>query len=229
MRQVQGDFAAPTWPAFLRHVLKGEPAARSAYRHASLVTVANFMFTTSPSLLERLCHSPAQEGWEQFVDMYTPLLVAWTRRLGLPRQEAADLLQDIFTVLVEKLPTFKYDAGKSFRAWLKTVLLNRWRNDLRKRAGVKIQGDDGLSEIAAEDELPEFEEEEYRSYLVRRALDLMRAEFQPATWTACWEFVVRDRPAAEVAAELGITVNAVYLAKSRVLRRLREELAGLLD
>ena len=57
----------------------------------------------------------------------------------------------------------------------------------------------------------------------------MQAEFQPATWRACWEFVVRDRPAAEVASDLGITVNAVYLAKSRVLRRLREQLRGLLD
>jgi len=64
---------------------------------------------------------------------------------------------------------------------------------------------------------------------VGRALELMRADFQPVTWQACWEFVVRDRPAAEVAAELGITINTVYLAKSRVLRRLREELAGLLD
>ena len=161
--------------------------------------------------------------------MYTPLLAAWTRRLGLPQQEAADLLQDIFTVLVEKLPTFRYDPEKSFRAWLKTILLNRWRNDLRKRAHVKEQGDAGLSEVAAADDLCEFEEEEYRSYLVRRALELMRAEFQPATWKACWEFVVLDRPATEVAAELGITINAVYLSKSRVLRRLREELAGLLD
>ena len=187
------------------------------------------MFTTPPSLLERLRQSPAQDGWEQFVEMYTPLLAAWTRRLGLPQQDAADLLQDIFTVLVEKLPAFRYDAGKSFRAWLKTILLNRWRNDLRKRAGVKVESDAGLAEIAAVDDLREFEEVEYRSYLVRRALELMRAEFQPATWMACWEFVVRDRPAAEVAAELGITINAVYLAKSRILRRLREELAGLLD
>ena len=57
----------------------------------------------------------------------------------------------------------------------------------------------------------------------------MQKEFQPATWKACWEFVVKDRPAAAVAAELGITINAVYLAKGRVLRRLREELVGLLD
>jgi RNA polymerase sigma-70 factor (ECF subfamily) len=187
------------------------------------------MFTTPPSLLERLRQSPEREAWEKFVDMYTPLLVGWTRRLGLPDQEAADLIQDIFTVLVEKLPAFRYDADRSFRAWLKTILHNRWRNRLRRRAGLREQGDDGLEAVAGADDLREFEVAEYRRYLVRRALDLMRAEFQAVTWQACWEFVVQDRPAAEVAAELGITVNAVYLAKSRVLRRLREELAGLLD
>lgn len=79
------------------------------------------------------------------------------------------------------------------------------------------------------DPLTELAEAEYRCHLVHRALELMQAEFQTVTWKACWECVVRDRTAAEVAAELGITVNAVYLAKSRVLRRLREELQGLLD
>jgi RNA polymerase sigma-70 factor (ECF subfamily) len=83
--------------------------------------------------------------------------------------------------------------------------------------------------VAAPIEAAFFEEEEYRQALVARALAMMQAEFQPATWRACWEFVVCDRPAAEVAAELGLSVNAVYLAKSRVLRRLRERLAGLLD
>jgi RNA polymerase sigma-70 factor (ECF subfamily) len=187
------------------------------------------MFTTPPSLLERLRQSPQRDAWEQFVEMYTPLLVAWTKRLGVDDHEAADLIQDIFTVLVEKLPLFQYDAQKSFRAWLKTILLNRWRNRLRRRRDGKDMGEEALQNVAATDELHELEEIEYRRYLARRALELMRKEFQPATWQACWEFVVQDRPAAEVAAELGITVNAVYLAKGRVLRRLREQLAGLLD
>jgi RNA polymerase sigma-70 factor (ECF subfamily) len=72
-------------------------------------------------------------------------------------------------------------------------------------------------------------ETEYRHWLVGRALELMRAEFQPTTWKACWECVVNSRPAADVAAELGISVGAVYMAKSRVLSRLRQELTGLLD
>lgn len=185
------------------------------------------MLTTPPSLLDRLRQSSQRDAWEKFVEMYTPLLVAWTKRLGMADQEAADLIQDIFTVLVEKLPHFQYDPQKSFRAWLKTILLNRWRNRLRRNG--KEQVTDDLENVAAADAMHELEEREYRHYLVRRALDLMQKEFQPTTWRACWEFVVHDRPAAEVAAELGITLNAVYLAKGRVLRRLREELAGLLD
>jgi RNA polymerase sigma-70 factor (ECF subfamily) len=83
--------------------------------------------------------------------------------------------------------------------------------------------------VAAPEAAAEIDEEEYRARVVARALELMRAEFEPATWRACWEFVVNDRPAADVAAELGVTVNAVYLAKGRVLRRLREELSEFLD
>jgi RNA polymerase sigma-70 factor (ECF subfamily) len=187
------------------------------------------MWTTPPSLLERLHNSPEREAWQKFVAMYTPLLFAWATRLGLGGHDAADLVQDVFTVLVEELPRFRYDAGKSFRGWLKTILLNRWRKDQRRRAAAKVVADPDLTALAGVEDLPDFEDEEYRLYVARRALALMQAEFQPVTWKACWEFVVRDRPAAEVAAELGITTNAVYLAKGRVLRRLREELHGLLD
>jgi RNA polymerase sigma-70 factor (ECF subfamily) len=74
-----------------------------------------------------------------------------------------------------------------------------------------------------------FWEKDYRSQLVGRALELMQSHFQPATWKACWECVVNGRSPVEVAAQLGISVNAVYIAKSRVLSRLRQELDGLLD
>ena len=188
------------------------------------------MLTTPPSLLERLRGSPERAAWERFVDMYTPLFFAWTKRLRLGDHEAADLVQDLFTVLVEQLPRFSYDRDKSFRAWLKTVLLNRWRNDVRKRATEVVVAHADLDAIPTDEpSVPELEEAEYRHYVVRRALALMQAEFQEATWRACWEFVVNERPAEAVAKEFGISVNAVYLAKSRVLRRLREELAGLLD
>jgi RNA polymerase sigma-70 factor (ECF subfamily) len=187
------------------------------------------METTPSSLLERLRRSPEQAAWEKFVDLYTPLLFTWATRLGLTGHDAADLVQDVFAVLVEKLPGFEYDPRRSFRAWLKTVLLNRWRKQQRRPRVANAAAGGSLSDVAGPDDLPDLEEDEYRRYLVSRALALMQTEFQPATWRACWEFVVRGRPAAAVAAELGMTVNAVYVAKSRVLRRLRAELRYLLD
>ena len=185
------------------------------------------MHTTPPSLLERLSQPAQEQAWGKFVDMYTPLLFAWTRRLGLNDHDAADLVQDLFTVLVEKLPEFQYDATKSFRAWLKTILLNRWRNKQRKRATENVRGGGlAMDELADSEQIPEFEEAEYRGYLVSRALKLMQNEFPPLTWQACWQYVVLDRPAAEVAAELKLSINVVYLAKSRVLRRLRRNWTG---
>jgi RNA polymerase sigma-70 factor (ECF subfamily) len=188
------------------------------------------MLTTPPSLLMRLREAPERDAWERFVEMYTPLFFAWTKRLRLDDHEAADLVQDLFIVLVEHLPKFVYDRDKSFRGWLKTILLNRWRNRVRRTTTENTIQHVEMNELAAPaEDVPELAEEEYRQYLVGRALALMKAEFQPATWKACWEFVVAGRRADAVARELGISVNAVYLAKSRVLRRLREELAGLLD
>jgi RNA polymerase sigma-70 factor (ECF subfamily) len=187
------------------------------------------MNTTSASLLQRLRQSAPADAWVRFVKLYTPLLFYWTRRLGLSHQDAADLVQEVFTVLVQKLPEFRYDRQSSFRNWLRTILLNRWRDRGRRRVPATVGPDDpALAELAAPEQ-EGFGEAEYRQHLVRQALQLMQTEFSPSTWRACWEHVVADRPAAEVAAELGISVGSVYVAKSRVLCRLRQELKGLLD
>ena len=188
------------------------------------------MSTTSTSLLKRLRQPDDQQAWKRFTELYTPLLFYWARHLGLQAQDAADLVQDVFTVLVRKLPEFDYDQHKSFRSWLKTVLLNKWRDNCRRRNEAPLDGDDSaFAELAAPDHADALGEADYQQNLLRRALEVMQADFQPATWNACWEYVVKGRPAAEVAAELGINVGAVYVAKSRVLSRLRQELDGLLD
>jgi RNA polymerase sigma-70 factor (ECF subfamily) len=149
----------------------------------------------------------------------------------LSDSDSADLTQTVFVMLYEKLPDFRYDPSRSFRAWLKTMMLNAWRNQLRKRQAGSEDGFSGLDpdSIADTDPRLQLDEAEYRDHLVRRALTLMQRNFEPTTWKACWEFVVNDRRAEEVASELGITVNAVYLAKSRVLRHLRQELRVFLD
>jgi RNA polymerase sigma-70 factor (ECF subfamily) len=187
------------------------------------------MFTTSVSLLERLRGRASKPSWERFVRLYTPLLYFWVRRLNLQEQDAADLVQDVLTTLVEKLPEFEYDPSKSFRAWLRAVTLNRWRNHQRRRPAASL-GDDA-EELAghAAEAMDTLAETEYRDYLVGRALRLMRAEFETQTWKVFWEHVALGRPSADVAREFGISVESVYAAKSRILRRLRQELDGLLD
>jgi RNA polymerase sigma-70 factor (ECF subfamily) len=180
------------------------------------------MVSTSDSLLERL-RRPAPDAWIRFVQLYTPLMHRWASRLGLQDADAADLVQDVFGILVQKLPTFTYDPGRSFRGWLRTVLIHRWHHWPR-RAALPLIADPTISDPA-----DEMLEDEYRSYLVDRALKIMQSDFEPATWKACWECVVNGRPAADVSAELGLSVAAVYIARSRVLRRLRDELRGLIE
>jgi len=190
------------------------------------------MLSTSTSLLLRLQQRPNQEqAWARFVELYTPLLLAWACKAGLARQDAEDHVQEVFAHLVRKLPGYRYDPQKgSFRGWLRTVLVNKLRERLRRRQTLVGQASDaelaGLVDAATPEPLTE---QEHNQYLVHRALELMRAEFATTTWQACWEFVVNDKPAAEVAGQLGITENAVHIAKLRVLRRLRQELAEFLE
>jgi RNA polymerase sigma-70 factor (ECF subfamily) len=185
------------------------------------------MHTTSPSLLEQLQRPEEQAAWTRFVHLYSPLLFYWARKAGLQEPDAADLTQEIFAVLVRKLPEFRYDQAGSFRGWLRTVALNRWRDFCRRRARVPERADVDL------DALPEpadtFDEEEYRRRLLANALDLLRGEFGAATWKAFQEHGVAGRPAADVARELGLTIGAVYAARCRVLGRLRSYLQGMIE
>ncbi len=91
------------------------------------------MDTTPPSLLERLRRADQPAAWDRFAQLYTPLLYYWLRRQGVQQADAADLVQEVFLVLVQKLPAFEYDPGRSFRAWLRTVTLNKLR-ERRRRA-----------------------------------------------------------------------------------------------
>ncbi|OAI46314.1 hypothetical protein AYO44_11475 [Planctomycetaceae bacterium SCGC AG-212-F19] len=190
------------------------------------------MHTTPVSLLERL-HQPGSASitpaWERFVELYTPLLHTWASRLNLTETDAADLVQDVFVVLLRKLPEFRYDPQQSFRGWLRAMMSNQWR-DRQRRASVAVVGDlQHVADTGAPDPAEVLADLDYRQYLVSRALELMRSDFAPATWQACWQMAAEGRPAAEVARALGLSVAAVYAANYRVLRRLRQDLAGFLD
>jgi RNA polymerase sigma-70 factor (ECF subfamily) len=187
------------------------------------------MNTTPASLLERLRRPEDQVAWERFVQLYTPLLCHWAHRLGLREADIADLVQDVFAVLVEKLPQFRYDPHGRFRAWLWTIVANKCRARQRRPVAWHQASERELAELPAGDDVAALSEAEYRRHLMHRALQLMQQDFQPATWMAFWECVVAGRAASDVAAELNLSLDAIYTAKSRVLRRLREQLDGLLD
>lgn len=188
------------------------------------------MNTTSATLLDQLCQAGKPGAWPRFVALYTPLLYDWAKSLGLQDQDAADLVQDVLTLLLQKLRGFRYDPQRGFRRWLRTVLRNKWREIQRRRVPTPLDANESpLADLADPTGRDPLGEAEYREYLLQRALVLIRDDFQPATWRAWEEYAVRGRSAAEVSRELGVSPHAVYLAKARVLRRLRQELDGLLD
>jgi RNA polymerase sigma-70 factor (ECF subfamily) len=171
----------------------------------------------------RRCESRAD--WERFVDLYSPLLEHWARRLSTA-QEAADLVQDVLILVMEKLPSFAGGGDRSFLAWLRAVMRNRWRDLVRRAAARPCATNSAAVEaVGDENDIDELAETESRNLLVRRAMQIMQSDFEPTTWRACWESVAADRPAAEIAAQFGISVDVVYAANYRVIRRLRAELA----
>jgi RNA polymerase sigma-70 factor (ECF subfamily) len=195
-----------------------------------LLAITGRMDSTSVSLLRRLHTDEREIAWERFVELYAPLIYHWTLRAGLSESDAADCVQDVLAILVEKLPNFRYDPAKSFRAWLRTVTVNKCRDILRRNAGIAyralpLDASDAVSPDGAE----LFTDEEYQRSLVHRALEVMQTEFEPNTWKACWELVTSGDSVSQVAKRLGMSENAVYLAKSRVLRKLRDELEDLWD
>lgn len=186
------------------------------------------MESTSTSLLVRLRQSDDREAWDRFVTLYGPLIFRWARRTGLRDDDATDLVQDVMAVLVKKLPQFQYDKTKSFRAWLKTVTMNRWRDLQRRRSVPMAPATD--SEIARiPDPLAnDFWEREFRQQVVARALVLMQQDFESATWEACKRYVFSEESPDDLAAEYGISVWTIYSAKSRLVKKLRDELGGML-
>src|SRR5271167_1212996 len=101
------------------------------------------MTETPATLLERLRQPFEPEAWARFVSLYTPVILSWGRRVGLQEHDAADLAQEVFVTLLQVLPTFSYDRHQSFRSWLRTVTLNKWRNTRKQREHPVLRGQDG--------------------------------------------------------------------------------------
>jgi len=148
------------------------------------------MLSTSLTLLQRVRRREDHAAWERFVLLYTPLLYRWTRLTGLSEQDAGDLIQDVFVILMTELPQFEYDSQRAnFRGWLKTITVRKCREwQRRKVVGTPRGGsEDGLDQIPDDPVADTFWEREYRECLVQRSLQLMQSQFEPRIWRACWE------------------------------------------
>jgi RNA polymerase sigma-70 factor (ECF subfamily) len=193
------------------------------------------MDRTSASLLKRLRLQPDSASWEQFVGLYAPLVHGWLMRCGLQESDARDIGQDVMVTLLRELPKFEYDRQKGkFRSWLRHMVSNRvlmfWRQ--RRRSADRVTSDvEGVFEKLADphSDLARRWDEEHDRHVAAQILQIVKPDFEPTTWQAFWRSVVDGQPAQTVAADLNISTNAVYLAKSRVLRRLQQEAEGLLD
>ena len=192
------------------------------------------MNQTSLSLLERVQDSDNSESWGRLVAIYTPLIHKWLKQYDVQPTDADDLVQDVLLAVAGDVKKFDHQGNAgAFRAWLKTILVNRlrkfWRTRDRKPAG--FAGPD-LNDRLAELENPtssvsQIWNREHDQYVLRQLLQLTKNQFAPQTWEAFCQVALQGKKPAEVAQKLGISLNAVCLAKSRVLRRLRQEATGL--
>lgn len=191
----------------------------------------------STTLLEQV-RAQRPEAWQRLVDLYSPLIYRWCRGAGVPEHDAADLLQEVFSAVLRHLPTFRRSRpGDSFTAWLAAITRNEIRGYYRRRRSRSEAhgGTTAQMAMAAVPEEPEPLEDSVladatsRTLLQRRVLEMIRVEFRDRTWQTFLKTAVEGQSAAHVAEDLGMSVAAVYMAKSRVLRRLREAIAELED
>jgi RNA polymerase sigma-70 factor (ECF subfamily) len=170
------------------------------------------------------------------VDVYTPLIRDCLRRYGIRAEDAEDITQEVLGVVHRELPHFEHSQRTgAFRCWLRSITLNKLRGFWRSsRTHAVASGDSAvqqeLEQLADSDSgLSRVWDEEHDRHVLRRLLELIEPEFAPTIWLAFARVALKGDPAALVAADLGITVNAVLLAKSRVLRRMRLEARGLVE
>ncbi len=189
---------------------------------------------TSLTLLQRI-RGGDSSAWGRVVTLYAPLVHHWCRRWGVPAADIEDRAQEVFQAAAQSIDSFRRDrAGDTFRGWLRAItrhkVLAYWRT--HGQAPTAVGGSEALQRLQ---ELPgppaddDPEDADQLSALFHRALGLLHTEFEPRTWQAFWRVAVDGLSATEAAAEGGMTASAVRMAKSRVLRRLREELGELIQ
>jgi RNA polymerase sigma factor (sigma-70 family) len=188
---------------------------------------------TRATLLIQLRNDPHdQAGWDEFVDRYGRHIYRWCRQWNLQDADAEDLTQDILIKLTQKLHAFAYDPSRSFRGWLKTVAHHAWRDFIesgrRPNRGVgSSQVDELMLTLQAPDDLASKLKEAFDLELLEAAVALVRLRVAPHTWEAFRLMALEGLPVAEVAVQVKMQVAMVYVAKSKVQKMLREEVAKL--
>jgi len=193
------------------------------------------MEVTRQSLLLRV-QTGETNAWKDLTDLYRPLIIGWLNRRGVPASDLDDLSQEVLLSVVKHLPAFEHSGQRgAFRTWLRTILCSRtadyWRGT---NTGPQASGGSGataaLLEIADPDgELNRQWDDEHDRYVLQCLLDLVEEEFEPMTLRAFRRVAIDGVSGAEAAKELGLSVAAVYVAKSRVLHRIRQDAEGLID
>jgi len=189
---------------------------------------------TSTSLIRRL-RVWESTAWDEMADLYGPLVFHWARQVGLRQQDAEDVVQEVFQTVARKIHDFRHEGSdNSFRGWLRVITRNKIGNLLKQlqRRGRTVG--DALARLEANQAAahdPPSPDEDASDYggLFQRAFSMIRADFKEPTWRAFWLTVMEERPVEEVAASLELSANAVYIAKSRVLRRLRDVLGDVIE
>jgi RNA polymerase sigma-70 factor (ECF subfamily) len=193
------------------------------------------MNETRQSLLIR-AQSGEADAWKDLTDLYRPLIIGWLNRQGVPAVDLEDLSQDVLLSVVKHLPSFEHSGHRgAFRSWLRTIVCSR-TTDYWRAIGANTQASGGSGATAALQQIADPAsdlnrqwDEEHDRYVLGCLLDLVEGEFEPATLQAFRRLAVDGAGGAEVAEELGMSVAAVYRAKSRVLQRIRHEAEGLID
>ncbi len=191
---------------------------------------------TSVSLLDALRVGTDQQAWSKMVELYAPFIRQWLRVKGAAAHDIDDIVQDVLSVVLRRLPEFeKQPHSGAFRGWLRTITVNTIRNHWRtqNKHPTATGGSDFLSMInELEDphsQISKLWDLEHNTHVTRYLLDKVESQFQPKTWQAFLQFAIEGNPATQVADRLGISENAVFIAKSRVMAELRKQGAGLID
>src|SRR5262245_10469449 len=189
---------------------------------------------TPLSLLQR-ARANDQQAWARLTALYRPLVQFWCRQAHCPAGEVEDVSQEVFAAAAAGLPAFRRDRpGDTFRGWLRGITRNQVLLHFRRNQGRAEAegGSDACARLqAVVDPLPDAGDDEAQevSQLYRRAVGQVRGEFEERTWQMFWRTVIEGRAPAALAEELGVTAAAVRQAKSRVLRRLKQEMGELLE